>query len=117
MAESKKELTFQNIQDELQLKPEAVESFLIDGEIIQITSSFFENFVSFLVLKTKLVKAKVDQVGKKVIVTSTMHRTFGKQQWQQLRDTLSQWQVNLANVYNAIANASGPQHENLNAMS
>ncbi|XP_074597880.1 eukaryotic translation initiation factor 3 subunit m [Brevipalpus obovatus] len=99
MAESKKELTFQNIQDELQLKPETVEGFLID------------------VLKTKLVKAKVDQVGKKVLVTSTMHRTFGKQQWQQLRDTLSQWQVNLANVHGAIANASGPQLEGLNAMS
>lgn len=95
MAENKKELSFQTIKEELQLKDEDVETFVID------------------VLRTKLVKAKVDQVNKKVSVTSTMHRTFGRQQWQQLRDTLTQWQANLAHVHNTIASAICAQYETM----
>ncbi|XP_053210650.1 eukaryotic translation initiation factor 3 subunit M-like [Panonychus citri] len=93
IAENKKELSFQTIKEELQLKDEDVEAFVID------------------VLRTKLLKAKVDQVNKKVSVTSTIHRTFGRQQWQQLRDTLTQWQENLAHIHNTIGNAIYAQHE------
>lgn len=61
------------------------------------------HFVLFItVLKTKLVKAKIDQVNKKVNVTSTMHRTFGKPQWIQLKDTLTNWQASLSKVQKTI---------------
>nr|KAG5702363.1 hypothetical protein BaRGS_002145 [Batillaria attramentaria] len=70
MAETRKEMDFALIQEELVLGPQAVEEFVID------------------VLKTKAVSAKLDQIQKKVIVRSTTHRTFGKHHWQQIRGHL-----------------------------
>jgi translation initiation factor 3 subunit M len=67
------------------------------------------------VLRTKLVKAKVDQLQKRVLVSSTMHRTFGRPQWQQLRDTLSKWALNLGQVQHTIQAAIHSQYESLQA--
>ncbi|CAG2102175.1 unnamed protein product [Medioppia subpectinata] len=86
IAEQKKEIPFDAIQQELQLNVDQVEAFVIDGKF----------------LRTRLVKAKVDQLTKRVLVSSTMHRTFGRQQWQQLRDTLHKWSTNLAHVQNTV---------------
>ena len=61
--------------------------------------------ILFLVLKTKLVRAKIDQLNRKVSVSSTMHRTFGKAQWSQLKETLSAWNTNLLKVRGTIAAA------------
>jgi len=68
LAEASTEMSFDLIQRELQLEPDQVEPFIID------------------VLKTKLVRARLDQANRKVHISSTMHRTFGRPQWQQLRD-------------------------------
>jgi len=95
MAESRKEIPFDAIQADLQLNADQVEAFVID------------------VLRTKLVKAKVDQLQKRVLVSSTMHRTFGRTQWQQLRDTLSQWAQNLAHVQHSVQSAVITQYESL----
>ncbi|XP_054153753.1 eukaryotic translation initiation factor 3 subunit M-like [Oppia nitens] len=84
MAESRKEIPFDAIQHDLQLNPDQVESFVID------------------VLRTKLVRAKVDQVNHRVLVSSTMHRTFGRPQWIQLRETLHKWAQNLAKVQHTV---------------
>ncbi|CAB3363175.1 Hypothetical predicted protein [Cloeon dipterum] len=80
LAESSSEMNFSKIQQELQLEEGEVESFVID------------------VLKTKLVRARMDQSSKKVYVSSTMHRTFGRQQWQQLNDLLVSWKSNLLSI-------------------
>jgi translation initiation factor 3 subunit M len=37
----------------------------------------------------------MDQAARKVYISSTMHRTFGRAQWQQLRDLLHSWKTNL----------------------
>ena len=87
LAEKVKEIKFETIETELQLKPEEVEEFIVD------------------VLRTKLVKAKVDQVNHRVFVTSTMHRTFGKPQWSMLRNILGKWKENLDNVNQTLGNA------------
>lgn len=87
MAESKKEIPFHHIQADLQLSADQVEAFVID------------------VLRTRLVKAKVDQVQRRVLVSSTMHRTFGRAQWQTLRETLSTWSLQLAGVQRTVAAA------------
>ena len=55
-----------------------------------------------LVLRTKSVRAKIDQLQKKVIIMSTIHRTFGRQQWQVLRQTLMQWRENLSQVQTSL---------------
>lgn len=80
LAETNSEMTFQMIQDELRINEEEVEPFMID------------------VLKTKLVRARMDQSARKVFISSTMHRTFGRAQWQQLRELLYAWKVNLGGV-------------------
>jgi len=77
LAESNPEMSFQQLQEELQINEEEVEPFIIE------------------VLKTKLVRARMDQSAKKVHISSTMRRTFGRPQWQQLRDLLQNWRQNL----------------------
>lgn len=57
-------------------------------------------FVS--VLKTKLVRARMDQAARKVFISSTMHRTFGRPQWQQLRDILYNWKNNVSVVHDGM---------------
>jgi len=80
MAENKKEISFDTIQEELQLEPDSVEGFVIE------------------VIRTKLVRARMDQFNRKVLISSTMHRTFGKPQWVQLREVLYAWRGNLQQV-------------------
>lgn len=65
----------------------------------------------FLVLKTKLVRARMDQAAKKVYVSSTMHRTFGRAQWQQLRDLLHSWKANLSSVQEGMKTINSSQYE------
>lgn len=84
LAETCNELPFELIQTELQIEADGVERFIIE------------------VLKTKLVRARMDQHLKRVFVSSTMHRTFGRAQWQQLRDLLHHWKANLASVQDGM---------------
>lgn len=80
LAETNPEMTFEQLETELQIGPDEVEPFIIE------------------VLKTKLVRARMDQAARKVHISSTMHRTFTKTQWQQLRDLLQDWKANLTTV-------------------
>lgn len=49
----------------------------------------------FSVVKTKTVTAKMDQMNKKVLISSSTHRTFGKQNWLELSNQLELWRSNL----------------------
>merc|ERR1712154_402393 len=80
MAETRKEMDFSLIQEELVLGPQAVEEFVID------------------VLKTRAVNATMDQMARKVVVLKTTHRTFSRHHWQQIRARLAQCDANLATV-------------------
>lgn len=51
----------------------------------------------------------MDQSQKTCTVTNVDHRTFGKAQWEALRDTLTKWKGNLSLVkdsMHAIASAN-----------
>jgi translation initiation factor 3 subunit M len=91
LAESNPEMTFEQLTEELQIEETQVESFIIE------------------VLKTKLVRARIDQGARKVHISSTMHRTFGRAQWQQLNDLLLVWKDNLATVQQNISNIAEAQ--------
>ena len=65
--------------------------------LIQINDADVEDFLIDL-LKTKLVRAKIDQANKVVTVSSTMHRTFTKQHWHNLQGLLTNWRTNLHNL-------------------
>nr|QBH73922.1 eukaryotic translation initiation factor 3 subunit M [Franklinothrips vespiformis] len=93
LAEDNQEMPFQLIQHELQLQSTEVEPFIID------------------VLKTKLVRARMDQSTQKVLISSTMHRTFGQAQWQQLRELLTSWKQNLQSVQEGMTTIAKPQPE------
>jgi len=93
LAEGKKEIPFDAVISELQIEPRQVECFVLQ------------------VLKTRLVRAKVDQVGKRVIVSSTMHRTFGRPQWQALRETLVKWRDDLNTVQSTVQGAIRMQEQ------
>ncbi|KAL3276808.1 hypothetical protein HHI36_012171 [Cryptolaemus montrouzieri] len=96
LAESTPELSFAVIEKELQLKPDEVEGFIIE------------------VLKTNLVRARMNQSAHTVYVTSTMHRRFGRAQWQQLRDLLYSWKSNLAAVQDGMKHITATQLELIN---
>ncbi|XP_078046159.1 eukaryotic translation initiation factor 3 subunit M [Augochlora pura] len=93
LAETNPEMSFDTIQEELQINEDEVESFIID------------------VLKTKLVRARMDQAGRKVLISSTMHRTFGRPQWMQLRDLLAAWKSNLTAVQEGMKSVAAAQME------
>uniref|UniRef100_A0A3B4GR35 Eukaryotic translation initiation factor 3 subunit M n=1 Tax=Pundamilia nyererei TaxID=303518 RepID=A0A3B4GR35_9CICH len=84
MAVEFKEISFDTMQQELQIGADDVEAFVIDA------------------VRTKMVYCKIDQTQRKVVVSHSTHRTFGKQQWQQLYDSLSSWKANLATVKTSL---------------
>lgn len=73
MAEKQTEISFQQIEKELQLQSDEVEKFIIDS------------------LKTKLLTARIDQANRKLSVQSAVKRALSKAHWMQIRDTLVQW--------------------------
>lgn len=74
-------------------------------------SLYIENPPVVTVLKTKLVRARMDQAGRKVLVSNTMHRTFGRAQWTQLRDLLAAWKTNLSSVQEGMKTVAAAQLE------
>lgn len=93
LAETNPEMSFETIQKELRVNEDEVESFIID------------------VLKTKLVRARMDEAGRKVLISSTMHRTFGRAQWMQLRELLLSWKSNLSGVQDGMKSVAAAQLE------
>jgi len=91
LAENRSEISFAEIQQSIQIKEDEVEEFLID------------------VIKTKLVRAKIAQGDGIVYVSSTMHRTFGPGDWQQLHQLLSQWKTNIHTVKDQMQHVASAQ--------
>ncbi|XP_075972795.1 eukaryotic translation initiation factor 3 subunit m [Anticarsia gemmatalis] len=93
MAETNPELTYDEITSELQIEEKDVESFIIE------------------VLKTRLVRARMDQAERLVRVSHTMHRTFARAQWQTLRDVLLAWRANVHSAHDAMKSVAAAQIE------
>jgi len=56
------------------------------------------------VVRTKAVSAKLDQPSRRVLVSRTLHRTFGRPQWATLSEQLRDWQTNIAQVTGGFVN-------------
>ncbi|XP_061706112.1 eukaryotic translation initiation factor 3 subunit M [Cydia pomonella] len=93
MAETNPVITFDEIVSELQIEEKDVEAFIIQ------------------VLKTKLVRARMDQAARSVRVSATMHRTFGPAQWQQLRAVLAAWRANVHAAHDSMKSVATAQLE------
>jgi translation initiation factor 3 subunit M len=77
LAERSSELSFSQIQRELQLEPNQVERFIIDT------------------LKTRLITARIDQASKKLSIQSVVKRALTKAHWIQIRDILTSWKTSI----------------------
>nr|SVE93182.1 EOG090X0AU0 [Moina brachiata] len=93
LAESASELPYDMLEKQVQLGENEVEEFVME------------------VLRTKLVRARIDQLNRKVLVSSTMHRTFGKQHWQQLRELMTTWRSHLRQVKESMLTIVNEQAE------
>jgi len=91
LAENRSEITFEEIQTSIQIKEEEVEEFMMD------------------VITTKLVRAKLAQDNGLVYVSSTMHRTFGPGEWQQLHQLLKSWKNNIHTVKDQMHHVASAQ--------
>lgn len=91
LAENRSEITFEEIQTSIQIEEEEVEEFMMD------------------VITTKLVRAKLAQDNGLVYVSSTMHRTFGPGEWQQLHQLLKSWKNNIHTVKDQMHHVASAQ--------
>ncbi|XP_027042314.1 eukaryotic translation initiation factor 3 subunit M-like [Pocillopora damicornis] len=80
LGEAKSEVHFDDLCKELNISVGEIEEFIIEA------------------LRSKLIRTRIDQVNKKVIISSATHRTFGTNQWQELRDRLEEWRQSLQSV-------------------
>ncbi|CDS08181.1 hypothetical protein LRAMOSA02129 [Lichtheimia ramosa] len=82
-----RELSYAEIAKNLDISEDEVEMWVID------------------VIRAGLVEAKLDQLNKTVIVHRSVHRVFGKEQWQQLSERLNTWKESLNEIMAVVGNA------------
>uniref|UniRef100_A0A8C9WL17 Eukaryotic translation initiation factor 3 subunit M n=1 Tax=Scleropages formosus TaxID=113540 RepID=A0A8C9WL17_SCLFO len=84
MAVELQEISFDTMEQELQIGAEEVEAFVIEA------------------VRTKMVHSKIDQTQRKVVVSYSTYRTFGRPQWQQLHENLTSWKQKLSSVKTSL---------------
>jgi hypothetical protein len=75
LASEKGEIPFGDISDTLEVPEESVERWVVKA------------------IAEGLMKGKIDQVKKSVVVERSVARKFGKEEWGRLRDTIGEWKV------------------------
>ena len=84
----------------------------INNAVWGIEERCFEFPVRFVaVLRTRLVRAKIDQPNQMVHVTSAMHRTFTNKHWSNLHSLLTNWKSNLHTVREHVGQLAQMQME------
>merc|ERR1719270_1773282 len=84
MAQEASELEFDQLVKRLDLKPEEVEPFIIEG------------------IGSGLIQGKINEPERKVTITSNINRTFKQEQWQEIKDRLELWQKNIVQIQDTI---------------
>ncbi|XP_014668026.1 PREDICTED: eukaryotic translation initiation factor 3 subunit M-like [Priapulus caudatus] len=84
MAENKKDIHFDTIQQEMKISSDEVESFIID------------------VVRTKKVLCKMDQLQRKVVISYCVQRTYSKHHWVQLKERLENWRGNITSSQDSL---------------
>lgn len=75
------EVTFGDIQSQLQLGEDDLEEFIIHA------------------IQSKLITGKIDHLNRKLVVSHTTPRTFGRRQWNMLAERLLEWRNKLSNAH------------------
>ncbi|THD20205.1 putative Dendritic cell protein [Fasciola hepatica] len=84
ISENQTEISYDSAVRELELPLEGLESFIIEA------------------VRQRAVACKLDQVKKRILITGTFPRTFGRPQWINLHETLVQWHNGLGAVQSSI---------------
>ncbi|XP_031569542.1 eukaryotic translation initiation factor 3 subunit M-like [Actinia tenebrosa] len=77
---NKHEISFDELANQLDINVDDVEGFVIEA------------------VQTSLVKVRLDQMNKRVVISSVAPRTFGQDQWKSLHGRLVEWRNNLVSV-------------------
>jgi hypothetical protein len=59
-------------------------------------------YLFFLAVRTKMIRCKIDHLAKKIIIDSTVQRTFTKQHWISLKEKLELWKNNLTMIHSNL---------------
>lgn len=81
------EVSYEQIQESLQVPAEEVESWVVQA------------------ISQKILDAKMDQQRRMVMVTRKTYRSFGTPEWQQLQSRLAAWGTSLEDVSGLLARA------------
>jgi len=76
-----------------------------------IIAYLLQSYYCFVVVRTKAVKAKIDQPARRVLVSLNTHRTFSRPQWQQLYEQIHVWQVNISQILGGFVNLQKAIHQ------
>jgi len=92
MAEKNPEVSFSQIERDLDLPADQVERFIIDA------------------LKTRLLTARIDQAARKVVVQAAVKRALSKPHWVNIRDTLARWKASIHHIKENLHELDTPQN-------
>ena len=84
MAQDCQEIHFSQLTDKLNLEPGDVEPFIIEA------------------IGSGLIKGKINEPEERVLIRSTINRTFKEAQWQIIKNKLELWQKNLVSIQESI---------------
>jgi translation initiation factor 3 subunit M len=80
------QVSFTNLTEELGLQQDEVETIVIEA------------------IQLKLIRARINQLSKTLVVMSSVHRTFGQPQWNILHDRLSSLKQHIHAVKTSLSN-------------
>lgn len=84
MAQDSQEIHFSQLTDKLNLGQEDVEPFIIEA------------------IGSGLIMGKINEPEERVLIRSTINRTFKEAQWQFIKNRLELWQKNLVSIQESI---------------
>jgi len=80
MAQDNSEITYDELIDKLNLEKDEVEPFVIEA------------------IGSQLIRGKINEPEDKIVVSSTINRTFGDAEWHLIKNKLEVWQRNLLSI-------------------
>lgn len=98
-------LPYSKISEALQVDPNDVEKWAIDGWCAIFYEGDIIQPVSFSVIRAGLVWGKLSQTTESLHITRATSRHFEKEQWLALEKRLIAWKSSLVSILDVIANA------------
>lgn len=84
MASQQTHIPFDDLLKAVQINEEEIEDFVVEA------------------IQNGLVHAKIDQVGRQIVVRSCSRRTFSSQEWHELRSKMETWKENLQTIRSSL---------------